>query len=207
MAFPVDLPPGAYQHLPVLIQEIKSGWAGIPYPSVLAAQVEQESRWKEKAKLDNPKNHELGVGLGQFTKTNKFDALTEIKEKYPAQFTGWGWENPYDVRYQLRGLVLKNRDNYRAIKWAKDDYNRMAMMGASYNQGLGGVMMRRRICANTPGCDPTVWFGHMENASNQSKKPQAGYKQSFADITKTYVKNLMVVRREKYLFMDKEAPK
>lgn len=204
MAFPVDLPPGAYQHLPVLIEEIKSGWNGVPYPSVLAAQVEQESRWKEKATLNNPKNSELGAGLGQFTKTKKFDALTEMKDKYPSQFSGWGWENPYDVRYQLRGLVIKNRDNYRSIKWAKDDYNRMAMMTAAYNQGLGGLMFRRRLCANTPGCDPTIWFGHMENSSTQSSKPANGYSRSFADITKTHVNNVMVVRRPKYLFLDKE---
>lgn len=176
-------------------------------PSVLAAQVEQESRWNPKATLNNPKNHELGAGLGQFTKTKRFDALTELKDKYPKHFAGWGWDNPYDVTYQLRGLVIKNRDNYMAIKWAADFYNRMAFMTAAYNQGLGGVMKRRRLCDNTPGCNPALWFGNAENTSTQGKAPSAGYSRSFSDITKTHVYNVMVVRRAKYAFMDAKEQK
>lgn len=207
MAFPVDLPPGAHLHLPVLIREIEEHWQGVPYPSVLAAQVEQESRWKEKATANVPANKELGVGLGQFTKTNKFDALTEIVDRYPKELSGWGWDNPYDVQYQARALVLKNRDNYSAIKWAKDNFNRMAMMDAGYNGGMGGLQKRRSICLKTPGCDPAIWFGHMEFTSAQSRKPSNGYKKSFADITNEHVYNVMVMRREKYKFMDKKDAK
>lgn len=204
MAIPVDLPNQAGQYIPVLQQEIKKHWPAVPYPSVLAAQVEQESLWKVKANLVNPKNNnERGAGLGQFTKNNKFDTLMEMKMKYPGQFNDWTWDNPYDAEYQLRGVVLKNRDNYRNIKWGKDAYNKMAMMDAAYNQGFGGLLKRRTMCRNMPACNPDLWFGHMENASTQSKKPQAGYKQSFADITKTHTKNVMIVRRPKYFFMDK----
>lgn len=205
MAFPVDLPPGAYLHLPVLIQEIDQSWRGVPYPSVLAAQVEQESRWKEKATLNMPANHELGVGLGQFTKTNKFDAIAEMKGKYPTALSGWGWDNAYDVQYQARALVLKNRDNYAAIKWeTKNDFERMAMMDAAYNGGYGGLLKRRTLCMKTPGCDPAIWFGNLELTSTQSRKPANGYKRSFADITNEHVNNVMNVRRAKYTFMDKE---
>lgn len=208
MAFPVDLPPGAYLHLPVLIEEIRQNWAGVPYPSVLAAQVEQESRWKEKATLNMPANHELGVGLGQFTKTNKFDAITEMKDKYPKALAGWGWKNPYDVQYQARALVLKNRDNYTAIKWTtKDEYQKMAMVDASYNGGSGGLQKRRTICMKTKGCDPGIWFGHLEFTSAQNRKPSNGYKRSFADITNEHVYNVMVLRRAKYLFMDSKESK
>lgn len=200
------LPNQAPLYVPVLQQEIKGQWPLMPLPSVLAAQVEQESVWKVKANLVNKKNNnERGAGLGQFTKNNKFDALTEMKERYPSQFRGWSWDNPYDVTYQLRGVVIKNRDTFRQIKWATNDYNRLAMMDAAYNQGLGGVMFRRRLCSNTPGCTPGLWFGNMENASTQSKKPKAGYKQSFADITKTHTRNVMIVRRPKYEFMDQEG--
>ena len=209
MAVQLDLPPGAVTHLPALVREVEREWPGIPYPSVLAAQIEQESGWKTGATARNPKNNgELGAGLGQMTKTNKFDAIAELRGKYPSKFKDWGWHNPYDVTYQLRGVVLKNRDNYRSINWAKDEYNRMAFMVAAYNQGAGGVRMRRRLCANTPGCDPAIWFGNMEFSSTQSKIPAHGYSRSYADITRTYVKNIMVVRREKYLFLDlKEGDK
>lgn len=203
MAGSLDLPPGAVQYLPVLIREINSQWSGIPYPSVLAAQIEQESRWKPGATARNPKNNdELGAGLGQFTKTTKFDALTELKDKYPSLFKYWSWSDPYNVEYQLRAVVIKNRDNYRSIDWAKDDCNRMAMMDAAHNQGLGGVRFRRRLCANTPGCNPAVWWGNMELTSGQSTSANVGYKQSFADITNTHVRNVMIVRRPKYFFMD-----
>ena len=208
MAGALDLPPGAAQYLPVLVSEIKSEWADVPYPSVLAAQIEQESGWKTGATARNPKNNgEIGAGLAQMTKTNKFDAIGELKAKYPSKLKGWSWANPYDVEYQLRGNVLKNRDNYRSITWAKDSFQRMAMMDAAYNQGAGGVRMRRRLCANTPGCDPSIWFGNMEFASTQSHKPIPGYKQSFADITRTHVNNVMFVRRYKYLFMDEDGEK
>lgn len=136
------------------------------------------------------------------TKTNKFDALSELKAKYPSLFKHWSWTDPYNVEYQLRGVVIKNRDNYLALDWAKDCFERLAMMDAAYNSGLGSVRFRRRLCANTPGCDPTVWFGNMELTSGQSTKPIEGYKQSFADITKTHVANVMLVRRPKYFFMD-----
>lgn len=205
MALPLDIPPGAVQYLPVLQREIQAQWPSLPLPSVLASQVEQESLWKVNATLRNPKNsNELGAGLGQFTRTNRFDAIGEMVGKYPSLFGGWGWGNAYDVTYQLRGVVVKNRDNFRSIKWANDDFNRLAYMDAAYNQGLGGVMFRRRLCANMQNCDPGLWFGNAENASAQSSKPRAGYKQSYADITRTHVYNVMVRRRDKYLFMDKE---
>lgn len=203
MAIPLNLPNDAPQYVPVLQQEIVQHWPSIPLPSVLAAQVEQESLWKVKATLRNPKNNnELGAGFGQFTKNNKFDALTEMKVQYPALFKDWSWNNPYDAQYQLRGVVVKNRDNFNRIKWAATDYDRLAMMDSAYNSGYGGLLFRKRYCANLPNCNPGKWFGHMEYASTQSKKPQAGYKQSFADITRTHVKNVMVVRRPKYTFMD-----
>lgn len=206
MAVALDsLPNEAPQFIPVLQNEIRLQWPDIPYPSVLAAQVEQESLWKAKALLVNKKNNnERGAGFGQFTKNNKFDSLTELKNKYPSKFKNWSWDNPYDATYQLRGIAIKNRDNYNAIKWTTDDFNRMAMMDAAWNQGLGGVMFRRKYCMNMANCDPAIWFDNMEHASTQSKSPSAGYKQSFADITRTHVKNVMVVRRHKYLFMDKE---
>ena len=72
------------------------------------------------------------------------------------------------------------------------------MMDAAYNSGFGSVLQRRRLCANMAGCDPARWFGGLEKASGQSRRRQAGYGQSFADITNTHVRNVMVLRRAKY---------
>ncbi|MCP1290949.1 hypothetical protein NK214_12185 [Chromobacterium sp. S0633] len=199
---------GALALLPLLSASIGQYWPDMPAHSVLAAQVEQESGWRVNAKLHT--SRELGAGLGQFTKAfNKdgsvrFDAIGEMTAAHPEALRGWSWATAYAPRYQLPAVVLKNRDAYRLIKWASTDYDRLAMMDASHNSGLGSVIQRRRKCANTPGCDPGRWFGHLEHSSTQSKTRRAGYGQSFAEITNTHVRNVMVVRRPKYQAYFKE---
>ncbi|WP_065202700.1 hypothetical protein [Chromobacterium subtsugae] len=192
---------GALALLPLLNTAVTQHWPDMPSRSVLAAQVEQESGWRVNAKLQT--SRELGAGLGQFTKAYKadgsvrFDAIREMVVAHP-ELRGWSWANAYDPRYQLPAIVLKNRGNYQLIRWAASDADRLAMMDAAYNSGLGGVIQRRRKCANTSGCQPGVWFGNLERSSAQSKARHAGYGQSFADITNTHVRNVMVVRRGKY---------
>ncbi|UTH72812.1 hypothetical protein [Chromobacterium sp. IIBBL 290-4] len=187
--------------LPVLAGAIAQNWPQLGSPSVLAAQVEQESGWRAQATLRTKR--ELGAGLGQFTKAYRadgsvrFDAISDMAAAYP-ELRGWSWANAYDARYQLTALVLKNRGNYRLIRWAASEDDRLAMMDAAYNSGLGGVIARRTLCSRMPGCLPGRWFGHLERSSAQSRVRQAGYGQSFADITNTHVRNVMVTRRSKY---------
>ncbi|WP_440216883.1 hypothetical protein [Chromobacterium piscinae] len=175
-------------------------WPDMPSRSVLAAQVEQESGWRKQAVLKT--SREYGAGLGQFTKAYRadgsvrFDAIQEMASRHP-ELRGWGWQNAFNPHYQLTAMVLKNRDNYRLIRWSEGE-DRLAMMDAAYNSGLGSVLQRRRRCANTDGCDPGRWFGGLERTSGQSSRRQAGYGQSFADITNTHVRNVMIVRRPKY---------
>ncbi|VEB42386.1 Uncharacterised protein [Chromobacterium violaceum] len=136
--------------------------------------------------------------LGQFTKAYRRTAacVSTRSGKWPRAIRSCGLElgNAFDPRYQLTAMVLKNRDNYRLIRWAEGE-DRLAMMDAAYNSGFGSVLQRRRRCANTDGCDPGRWFGGLERTSGQSTRRQSGYGQSFADITNTHVRNVMVVRR------------
>ncbi|WP_153010708.1 lytic murein transglycosylase [Aquitalea magnusonii] len=193
--------------LPLLSTSIQQYWPDIPARSVLAAQVEQESGWQAAATLRT--SRELGAGLGQFTRAYRadgsvrFDAVAELASAHP-ELRGWSWANAYDPRFQLAAVVLKNRTSYRAIGWAASPEDRMAMMDAAYNSGLGSVMKRRAKCKAMPGCVAGRWFGHMERSSTQSKSRVAGYGQSFADITNTHVRNVMVVRRPKYKIYFKE---
>ena len=187
--------------LPLLTASIDSYWPDMPARSVLASQVAQESGWRVRATLKT--SRELGAGLGQFTKTARFDAIHEMVTAH-RELRGWSWANAYDPHYQLPAVVLKNRDNYRLLGWPKDPYNRMAMMDGAYNSGLGSILQRRRICAKTPGCDPSQWFGHLERSSGQSRVKQKGYGQSFADITNTHVRNVLIVRRPPFAAYYKE---
>ncbi|WP_137009614.1 lytic murein transglycosylase [Aquitalea aquatilis] len=193
--------------LPLLSTSIQQYWPDIPARSVLAAQVEQESGWRAAATLRT--SREIGAGLGQFTRAYRadgsvrFDAVAELASAHP-ELRGWSWANAYDPHYQLAAVVLKNRTSYRAIGWAASPEDRMAMMDAAYNSGLGSVIKRRAKCNAIPGCIPGRWFGHLERSSTQSKSRVAGYGQSFADITNTHVRNVMVVRRPKYKIYFKE---
>lgn len=189
--------------LPILQQEISEHWPSLPIRSVLAAQVEQESLWKSTATLKT--SREEGVGYGQFTRAYdangrlRFDSLAEVitMDKSLAQ---WSWADRYNPRMQLRAVVVKNRECYRRYaNLAADPYNALAFCDSAYNGGLGGLASDRRLCAMKEGCNPKVWFKHVEHTSTKSRVKWKGYGQSAFDINRTHVKNVMVVRRFKYV--------
>ncbi|AXE32862.1 hypothetical protein DK843_00200 [Chromobacterium phragmitis] len=90
-------------------------------------------------------------------------------------------------------MVQKSWGNYRLMRWTG-----LAVMDAACNSGPGSVLMRRRLCADTQGCDPARWFGGLERTSGQSRRRQMGCGQSFADMTNAHVRNVMLVRRGRY---------
>ena len=201
-------PAAALPLLPVLLAEQRA-WAPALPPSVLAAQVEQEtcitlkSRgcWSPRAELRTAR--ERGVGLGQITKTARFDGLTDLRRANPVALAGWDWASPalYDPARQLRGLALMDMQGWRALAGVPDD-DRLAMMLAAYNGGMGGVQSDRRACAGTPGCDPARWWGHVEHTSLKAKMAVKGYGKSFFAINREYPVNILRVRRARYLSLD-----
>ena len=198
------LPAGAYKHLPVLANEISAHWPSAPDWALFAGQVEQETCpslthrmcWSTTAGLKT--DREQGHGLGQVTRTHRFDALAEMRAQYPEQLKGWGWDSPTlnDPSYQLRALVLMDRRNYERITGAHPG-DRMTMALVSYNGGLGGLSSDRRVCAATKGCDPSRWWGHVEHTSLKAKTAAKGYGLSFFEITRQYPV-LIAKRAEKY---------
>lgn len=207
---PGEPPPAAVHLLPVLQAEQRAWWPDHPMPSTLGAQVEQETCpslrhpkcWSPRAELRTAR--ERGVGLGQITRTARFDALAELRTQFPRHLAAWAWEADtlYDPRLQLRGLVLMDLRNWRAIQAAADDAERLAMALAAYNGGLGGLASDRRACAGTPGCDPARWWGHTERTSLKAKTAVAGYGRSFFAINRDYVHNVVFVRRGRYLVLE-----
>ena len=206
------VPKLALVYIPLLLQQVGTYWPSMATPSALGAQVEQETCislksskcWSPYAELRT--SRERGVGFGQFTKTAKFDAIAEIKAQYPKDFAGWGWQNPYQAEYQMRGLVIKDRDLFRSFNFAANDTERFAMALSAYNGGRGGVLQDRRLCANTAGCDPSRWFGHIERTSFKARTTVSGYGKSFFAINREYVRNVLINRRDKYVpLMDGKA--
>lgn len=209
-----DLPPRARQYLPTLREQIQRFWPDVPLASTLGGQTEKETCpslkhrmcWSPRAELRT--SREQGVGLGQLTRafrsdgSTRFDALAEIRAAHPRELAGLSWDNRYDAVLQLRALVLKDRQDYRLVRGAATQLDRLAMMLAAYNGGHGGLASDRRVCAATPGCDTGRWFGHVEHTSTKAKAAVKGYGQSFFSINRGYVREILHVRRFRYLGLE-----
>lgn len=207
---PLAPPAAAVPLLPLLQAEQRAWWPDHPRPSALGGQVEQETCpslthrkcWSPRAELRT--SRERGVGLGQITRTARFDALAELRAQYPRQLAGWSWDDAtlYDARLQLRALVLMDLRNWRALRDVPAALERLAMALAAYSGGQGGLASDRRACAATPGCDPARWWGHVEHTSLKAKTAVAGYGKSWFAINREYPRNIIHVRRVRYLVLE-----
>lgn len=207
-------PPNAVKYLPVLKAQQVAYWKDMSMPDTLGAQVEQETCYSLKSPgCWNPNtqlktSREQGVGLGQITRTFSvsgavdMDALADLKRSFPAQLAGFSWDNPFNPTLQLRALILKDYQGYKLILGTDTDYDRIAMTYAAYNGGSGGLNSDRRVCAATDGCNTGKWFGNVALTSLKSHTSIPGYGQSFFETNRTYVKNIMVVRRIRYASLD-----
>ena len=205
------LPALALVYLPVLLCEIQSYWPEYPNPSIMAGQVEQETCssltskkcWNPRAELKT--SREYGFGLGQITiayntdGSERFNTFNEIKI-LDKSLAAWAWENRYSGQLQLRALVLKNYQNWKAITFAATPEDRIFMKLYAYNGGLGAVLKDKKLCDKAPGCDSGKWFGHMEHTSSKSKTPFGGVygAQSPHSITREYVSNIVRIRAPRY---------
>ena len=206
-----ELPENAKRYVPILAQEQRAWWPTMPQPSALGAQIEQETCvslksprcWSPRAELRT--SRERGVGLGQITRTARFDALAEIRAAYPDALAQWDWnrDSLYDPRFQLRALVLKDYQGWRHVIGAATAQDRLAFAFAGYNGGIGGVLSDRQLCRGTRDCDASRWFGNVERTSLKAKSAAAGYGKSFFEINREYVHNVLIARRPRYAMLDK----
>lgn len=204
------IPPLAAIYLPVLLAVQQTVWPDSPLPSMLAAQVEQESCispthskcWSPRAELKT--SREYGFGVGQITRAYnadgsvRFDKFSELRAAH-ASLRAWTWENRYDARYQFIALVEMDKAIYGRVAGAGTTLDRLAFTLAAYNGGEGGVMQDRTLCRRTPGCDAARWYGHVEHRSLKSRTKWKGYGKSAFEINREYVHNILVVRRPKYV--------
>lgn len=92
--------------------------------------------------------------------------------------------------------------NWKALADIPVSGERLAMMLAGYNGGMGGVASDRRVCAATPGCDPSRWLGHAEHTSLKARTAVPGYGKSFFVTNREYPRNILFMRRARYLSLD-----
>lgn len=213
------LPPRAVQYLPVLQSEAQQLWPDLGMPSVLAAQIEQEtcpsagsrSCWNPAVEIRNAR--EYAFGFQQTTVAYRadgsvrFNRWQEDRDKHAAELSDWTWAKRLDARMQLRAQVLGNRDCYRRMtRLGPDSYNALAMCDSAHNGGEGSVLADRRLCARIAGCDPNKWFGNVEAHSLKSSTPHAIYGgQSLRGINRAHVRNVMLIRRPKYVAWFREG--
>lgn len=204
------VPVAALALLPILKEEQLKYWPTIPIPSALAAQVEKESCitlkhskcWNVRAELKT--DREYGFGLGQITITKKFNVFEELKASHKG-LADWKWEDRFNARYQLRAIVIKDLQCFNMMKNTATSLDQLKMAVSCYNGGGGGVLKDRKLCSNTKGCDPRIWDMNVELTSFKSKTAVKGYGQSFFDINRGYVKQVVNLhpRRAKYVpYMD-----
>lgn len=193
----------ATRYIEVLHSELGTLWPDFQAPDVLAGQIEQETCitlehrkcWNPAAELNT--DREYGFGLGQLTKTSTFDAFAEAK-KYDS-LKNWYWDDRFNPLYQLRILVLTDRNNYQTFPWAATEDDREAFMLSAYNGGKGSVLKDRVTCRFTSGCDPSRWFRNIELTSAKSKMAIKAYGgASLFQINRNYVKRILTERRTKY---------
>jgi hypothetical protein len=204
-----QLPTQAATYLPLLKAEQTARWPDHPWPPMLGGMVEQEtcrtlthSRcWSPLAQLKTKR--EEGAGLGQLTRAfhpdgrTRFDALAEVRERHPA-LRDLSWSNVYDrPDLQLRALVLKSRDDYLTFGPVRSIVNRLTFQLAAYNRGVGGIQAERRLCQVTSGCDPQLWWGHVELTCTASRQPIYSGR-SACDINRSHVQRVVEVRAPRY---------
>jgi hypothetical protein len=204
-----EVPDRARQHLPTLANEISAHWPSMVNPPYFGGLIEHESCitlthsrcWSATSRLKTQR--EEGAGLGQLTRAwhpdgrLRFDALAEMRDNHPV-LRGLDWATIYQrPDLQMRAVVLKVRGDYQALNVVQSPANRLHFADAAYNGGLGGVQRERRACQVTPGCDPQVWFGHVERTCIKSRQPLYGGR-SACDINRHHVHDVIHVRAPKY---------
>lgn len=159
-----EIPRQALAYRGVLIRAARVEW-GLNAPvATFAAQVHQESRWREDAKSP------VGAqGLAQFMPTT----ATWWAEMRPAS----GPASPWNPGWALRSLAGYDRWLWERVR-ACDDCNRMAMALAGYNGGLGWVK-RDAALAERLGLDHLTWWDSVETVnagrSASAKRENQGY--------------------------------
>lgn len=204
------IPEKAYALLPIFYTETLRLMPSIPEPAYFGALAEQESCISLRhSRCMSPTSRLLtsredGQGLFQITRAYKadgsirFDALTEARRRYINELKELSWTNVAKrPDLQIRTAILMTRENYIRLSGVKDPEVRLQMSDAAYNGGIGGTVKERTACGLAKGCDPQIWFKHVEAYCLKSKKKLYGNR-SACDINREHPRTIFQIRLGKY---------
>lgn len=214
-----QMPPGAVKYSPLLVSEMGRYWPTQKLLSLNGAQIEQETCvrltspecWTSRAQLNvTSKNGvEKGRGFGQLTAVwrangkKRFDNIDLMHLKYPKELGNYGWDNWSDPELSMRAYVLFMRDTCKSVpREVTSSVDRFKMCISGYNGGMSGLNDDILRCRATPGCNPTVWDNNVALTSAKSKTRVPGYGQPAYEINRSYIRNVTVDRRARYLSLD-----
>lgn len=204
------IPPQAFTYRDIIKSELDSNFSELYNYNYVPSLVEHESCitlkhkkcWNSLSRLKTAR--EEGAGLGQVTRafnadgTVRFDTLGEMAKRYKVELREAKWETIYQrPDIQLRIMILMLRDDYKKLFTIESKENRMQMVDAAYNGGLGGVLKERRACGLSKNCNPNIWFNNVEKYCLKSKKVLYGTR-SACDINRHHVEDVFHSNIPKY---------
>ncbi|MDO9584751.1 MAG: transglycosylase SLT domain-containing protein [Desulfomicrobium sp.] len=136
------VPQQAHKYRALLTREARAQWGMDAPVSTFAAQIHQESAWREDAV--SPAGAQ---GLAQF--------MPATARWLPEVAPQTGEPMPFSPSWSIRAMVTYDRWLWRRIS-AASDCDRMAMTLSAYNGGLGWVQ-RDKAMATEAGLDPLRW--------------------------------------------------
>lgn len=211
------IPPQAMSLTPIFKSELQLHFPEIPAPWYTMALAEHEScqylthprcmqptssfttKWPDGSK------REQGAGLAMLTRAwmpgtgaLRMDTLSGLKKTFPQELKDLTWENiNQKPELQIRAMVLLLKSDYAGLKEVTGPMNRLYMADSAYNGGRRDVNSARRICGLTTGCNPQIWFGHVELHCVKSKKALYSGR-SACDINTHHVQDVVRNRMPKY---------
>lgn len=204
------IPTNAYKHLGTLKVETTELFPEITIPEYFGGLIEHESCiglkhsrcWSPTSTLSTQR--ELGIGLGQLTKTYnpdgsiRFDSLRDLRAAHMQELSELSWSNiAQRPDLQMRAILLMTGDNLKGLWQVKDEKERFKMADASYNAGPGRIKKMRLQCGLTKGCDPQVWDNNVSTINLTGHKVLYGNRTAY-DIMSHHVHDVFV-RKDKYV--------
>ena len=142
LASAAEIPRQALAHRALLTREARAVW-GMDAPiATFAAQIHQESAWRE-----NAVSHAGAQGLAQF--------MPSTAKWLPKVAPDTNQPLPFSPAWSIRAMVTYDRWLWKRIR-AASDCDRMAMTLSAYNGGLGWLQKDQAL-AESVALNPRLW--------------------------------------------------
>lgn len=148
------IPSLAYRLKRTVRGEVNYHWGLDQDGTVFYAQIHQESSWNPDAKSV------YASGLAQFTP----DTADWISRLYPADL---GENNPLDVRWAIRALVMYDKWLYEKTTYAETTDDQWSFTLSGYNGGSGWIDRDRKLAVQN-GRSDKKWVCNVQHFSNRA---------------------------------------